>query len=70
MVQRARGKLVSVTASSLDLAVERRRFLILRERSPQSFTDTVVTTVTRIDSRREGGIIGFIAGFVPVVLPP
>lgn len=68
--RRTRGKLVSVTTSSLDLVVERPRFLILRERSNQSFTDTVVTTVTRIDSRREGVIVGFFAGFVPVMHVP
>jgi len=68
--RRTRGKLVSVTTSSLDLMTERPRFLIFREHSHQSFTDTVVTTVTRIDSRREGALIGFAAGFVPVLLIP
>jgi hypothetical protein len=68
--RRIRGKLVSVTTSSLALVVERPRFLILRERLHQSFTEAAVTTVTRIDSRWEGAIIGFLAGFVPVVLPP
>jgi hypothetical protein len=63
-----RGKIATVTASSLDLAIERSKFLILREHSQRTFTDTDVTRVTRIDSRREGGIIGFLAGFVPIVV--
>ena len=61
---------MTVAASSLDLTLEKRKFLILREHFQRTFTDTAVTRVTRIDSRVEGGIIGFVAGFVPVVLAP
>ena len=68
--RRTRGKLVSVTTSSLDLMTKRPRFLIFQERSHQSFADTVVTRVTRIDSRREGALIGLAAGVVPVLLVP
>ena len=67
--RRTRGKLVSVTTSSLDLVVERPRFLILRERSNQSFTDTVVTTVTRIASGGEGlMIVFFLRLFLLIIL--
>ena len=68
--RRTRGRVVIVTASSLDLAVDTRRFLFLRQRTQQSFADTVVTMVTRVDSRKEGAIIGFAAGFVPIMLAP
>jgi hypothetical protein len=66
--RRTRGRVATVGASSLDLAVEKPRFLILREHSHQGFTDSAVRTVTRIDSRREGAFIGFLAGFVSVVV--
>ena len=66
--RRTRGKVATVTASSLDLAVVRPKFLILREHSQRTFTDTTLTTVTRIDSRWEGGVIGLLAGVVPVAV--
>jgi hypothetical protein len=66
--RRTRGKVASVTSDSLHLALERPKFLILREHSERTFTDTTVTTVTRTDSRWQGGVIGLLAGFVPVAV--
>ena len=57
-----------MTSSSVDLALEKPKFLILREHSQRTFTDTDVTTVTRLDTRWQGGLIGFVAGYVPVTV--
>ena len=66
--QRTRGKLTSMTASSLELGLQKRRWLILMERTQQTFTDAAVVTVTRVDSTWDGGFLGFVAGSVPVAL--
>ncbi len=68
--RRTRGKIAKVTASSLDLAIERSKFVILREHSQRTFTDTDVTRVTRIDSMWQGGVIGSLVGFVSGVVGP
>jgi len=61
--RRSQGRLLTVTPSSLDLVVETSRFLVLRQRTQQRFSDAAVTTIQRMDSRREGALIGLAVGF-------
>jgi len=65
--RRTRGRLVTVTSSSLDLMVEESRFLFLTRRVPRTFSDTAVTRVARIDSQLNGALIGLAAGSLPVM---
>jgi hypothetical protein len=60
-----RGRLITIAPSSLGLMVEEPRFLFLTRRMPQTFSDSDVTTVARIDSRWNGALIGFAVGFRP-----
>ncbi len=57
------GKLVTLTPSAVNLVVDERRFLVFSREVPQELSEAEVTTVTRIDSRSEGGYIGFAIGF-------
>jgi hypothetical protein len=57
-----------MTASSLEVGLQKRRWLILMEHTQQTFSDTAVMTVTRVDSRWDGGIFGFVAGYFPVAV--
>jgi hypothetical protein len=66
--RRTQGKLLTVTPSSLELAVKKRRLLFLLQEVQQSFANTDVTTVQRLDSGREGAGIGFAAVFIPILI--
>jgi hypothetical protein len=64
--RRTRGKLLTVTTSSVELATS--RFWRWQKPRQQVFMAPAVTTVTHMDSPWEGVLIGFAAGFVPVTV--
>lgn len=63
---RSRGKVGTLTASTLVLEPPRKLF---RRRGPrQSIAESSVTTVTRVDSPWEGMLVGLAAGVVSVAI--
>ncbi len=65
-----RGKIGTVTTSSLDLTIETTRLLVLRKYDQRSFAETGVATVKRVDSTANGAIIGIAAVLGPIILVP
>jgi hypothetical protein len=63
---RTRGRLTNLTTSSM--VVMTPRFWPWQEPTPRSVADRDVRTVQRIDSTRDGALIGFVAGFLPVLV--
>jgi hypothetical protein len=59
------GKFVTPTSSSFDVVTPR---VLWQKQSEKTFADVSVSTVKRVDSTVNGGLIGFAAGFIPVTV--
>jgi hypothetical protein len=64
--RRTQGRLTNLTASSIGVMTP--RFWPWQEPTQRSVADRDVRTVQRIDSTRDGALIGFVAGFLPVLV--